>query len=263
MSRTQQLSRRMDVGSQAESGRVMYHKETVVIVAHPDDEVLWFASVLPRADKVVMAFGPLRDEPHLGQARDKAVTQLPFPSVFLRLEEAASFAKADWNSPAENAAGVELVKAGPDVRRAYEANYVALRDCLQGLLHAGQAVFSHNPWGEYGHEDHVLVYRAVESLRREIGFQHWVPAYVSDRSVRLAQSWREKLGQRSASAAIDRSFTASVEAVYQRHSCWTWDSNWSWPSEEWFYQMSDYCEHRRCLGEVQLINVVRSPAVAD
>ena len=240
----------------------MQNSETVIIVAHPDDEILWFASALSRADRVVLAFGPLHDVPSLGAARDNAVAELPFPFTFLKLKEAGSYAKADWNSPTENSIGMELPAARSDVREAYEANFFALRDHLRRSLHAEQTVFSHNPWGEYGHEDHVLVFRVVDSLRREIGFQHWVPAYVSDRSATLAKRWQMKLGSPSAAAAVDPKFTTSIKEIYQKHMCWTWDSDWIWPPEEWFFEMNDHGEKAANLSEIKLINVVRSQTVA-
>ena len=108
----------------------MPHPETVVVVAHPDDEVLWFASVLPRADNVILAFGPYGQVPHLGVARDEAVAELPFPTTFLRLEEAGSYATANWDSPVPTPNGIALDRAPPDVLGAYEANALALRDFI-------------------------------------------------------------------------------------------------------------------------------------
>src|SRR5690606_34980381 len=56
----------------------------------------------------------------------------------------------------------------------YRRNYAMIRSRLADQLLAGMNVFTHAPWGEYGHEDHVQVYRVLESLRDEIGFTLWV-----------------------------------------------------------------------------------------
>jgi LmbE family N-acetylglucosaminyl deacetylase len=238
----------------------MYKSETVVVVAHPDDEVLWFGSLLQQADNVVVAFGPYGEVPHLGTARDKAIAELPFRTTFLRLEEAGSYAQADWIRPAKHPLGIALDLAPLSIQTAYEANFNVLVDRLRGLLHAGQSVFSHNPWGEYGHEDHVLVFRAVEKLRHEIGFDHWVSSYVSERSAPLARHWQADIGACSTRSAIDPTFTASVQAIYAKHQCWTWDADWTWPEEEWFFRMDGGINSEPAQVEPRLIHVVRAQA---
>lgn len=232
-------------------------RETVVVVAHPDDEILWFSSVLPRADNVVLAFGAYAAVPELAEARDKAVAALPLPVTFLRLHEAGSYAGANWQAPIETANGVALERAPEAVRAAYEANFHAVRRHLLETLHAGQDVYSHNPWGEYGHEDHILVFRAVEAARRELGFRHYVSAYVSDRSAGLAQRWMDRMPPRSGLAVTDQAFGASIEAIYRENGCWTWEENWRWPSEEWFFEMTDAAAVPPP-GDVPLIRVLRS-----
>ena len=37
-------------------------KKKILIVAHPDDEVLFFSSILKDVDKVIVCFGPSDDE---------------------------------------------------------------------------------------------------------------------------------------------------------------------------------------------------------
>lgn len=234
----------------------MSDPETIVVVAHPDDEVLWFASVLPRADNVIMAFGPFAEVPDIGPARDAAVADLPFQTSFMRLPEAGTYDSANWAAPTASPFGMTLDWASAEVRAAYETSYGLVRQRLAGLLRPGQVVYSHNPWGEYGHADHVLVFRAVESLRREIGFRHRVSPYVSERSALFARDWRGVVAGRSEAQPVDAGFAASIEAIYHRHRCWTWDANWQWPKEEWFLEMGgEPASHSP--GAFQLINVVR------
>lgn len=233
-------------------------RETIVVVAHPDDEVLWFSSVLPRADEVVLAFGPYAAVPGLAEQRDRAVADLPLPVTFLRLAEAGSYAMADWARPTESASGIELSRAPREIREAYDTNFIAVRDYLLDVLKPGQDVYSHNPWGEYGHEDHVLVFRAVEAARRRIGFRHWVPGYVSDRSAALARQWQGRMPRPSQPSPTDQDFAASIEAIYRRHNCWTWDPGWIWPKQEWFFRMDDAADPASGLGGAPLIEVVRA-----
>ena len=52
-----------------------------------------------------------------------------------------------------------------------------LKDLLRARLGDCRNVITHNPWGEYGHEDHVQVFRAVTALQAELGFAVWVSGY--------------------------------------------------------------------------------------
>ncbi len=229
----------------------------IVVVAHPDDEVLWFSSLLERAANVVLAFGPYSEVPDIGPDRADAVAALPYPTTFLALPEAGTYAAVDWTAPRPSPFGMVLDHASEAIRDAYERNFVRVREQLRPLLTADQAVFSHNPWGEYGHADHVLVFRALEQLRREIGFRHWVSPYVSAQSAPFARTCDSLVIGRSDPAAIDARFSTSVEAIYRQHRCWTWDTDWQWPGEEWFLEIGDRPMNGDRTGAFELIRVTR------
>jgi hypothetical protein len=95
-------------------------------------------------------------------------------------------------------------------------------------------IFTHNPWGEYGHEDHVQVYRIVESLRRELGFKLRVSSYISSRSEPLARQYAETDSVQPLWCPIDPSVAADVADTYKRHGCWTWTDDWTWGKDECF-----------------------------
>ncbi|MBL9033637.1 MAG: hypothetical protein JNN33_02680 [Rhodospirillaceae bacterium] len=213
--------------------------DAALVVAHPDDEVLWFASILARVGRVIIAFRDHDAAPDLGRRRAAAMAELPYRGLIaLAIPEAGSFDGANWDAPTPNEVGLELNAVADDGQEAarYRANFAALRAALRPLLAGRRHVFSHNPWGEYGHEDHVQVYRAVDSLRRELGFRQWATTYCSDHSARLAARFAAPAVP-AVRRAVDGAAARRIAAIYQRHGCWTWLADWTWPAAEFLLPM--------------------------
>ena len=167
-------------------------------MAHPDDEVLWASSLLGRAGRLILAYEALPGRPDITDGRQAALARFPRPVESLRLAETASFGAAAWPEPVETAEGLE-VAAGPGAMpgfdpAAYRAGFAELTARLRPALAGARTVITHAPWGEYGHEDHVQLFRAVEALRDELGLALFVPAYVSARSAALMQRALGRLG---------------------------------------------------------------------
>jgi LmbE family N-acetylglucosaminyl deacetylase len=124
----------------------------------------------------------------------------------------------------------------PPARLRYEANYPKLVNALRPVLAQCDAVYTHNPWGEYGHAEHLQVYRAVAALQAEIGFVLWFSNYVSNRSWRLAQhlagqiTWTERIEQQP-----DEALARQCMRVYVRAGAWTWTRLHRWPRSETLY----------------------------
>ena len=73
-------------------------------------------------------------------------------------------------------------------------------------------VFTHNPWGEYGHLDHILI-------------SQWVKGHCSD--ILMQSNWmpvkRHGLGQEIKKAEWDENFYQTIKGIYVKHNVWTWD----------------------------------------
>lgn len=89
----------------------------------------------------------------------------------------------------------------------------------------GDVVFTHNPYGEYGHMDHVLVFNIV---LKTVG----VPIWFTD--IVLESNWysgdflpcRMKslfYADKMKDAVLDDSFYSRCRAYYDKHKVWTWD----------------------------------------
>lgn len=207
----------------------------VIVVAHPDDEILWLSSVMARADAVVLCFGAPYGRPEKAENRERAVAHLPIAGLEnLALPESGAKMLADWENPELTETGIK--SSDPEAQARYEANFAVLIAKLRPILTGATDVYTHNPWGEYGHTEHIQVYRAVQALQAELCFTIWFSNYVAPRTRHLARElgrgkiWREKQTLRT-----DRAIAHRLMKVYQLHDVWTW-SNWhKWPETETLY----------------------------
>ena len=214
---------------------------SVIVMAHPDDEVLWASSALGRAGRVILAYEALPGRPDVTEGRRAALARFPRAVESLRLTETGAFGAAAWPDPVETPEGLE-VAAGPGAMRGfdpagYRARFAELRDRLRPALAGARTVITHAPWGEYGHEDHVQLCRAVEALRDELGLALWVPGYVSARSAALMQRTLGRLGAPTPPMPTDRALAAELRGLYRATGCWTWSDDHEWPETEVFYPL--------------------------
>jgi len=206
-------------------------KKRVLVVAHPDDEVLWFSSIASQVDKVIMCF--------LGGSgftcqRKLAIRNHPLGAIVsLGLRQSGAFVQADWKSPIETDVGIDIVH-NDRVRKRYTENFHALVKLLSPELRDCEEVFTHNPWGEYGHEEHIQIYRAVRTLQDAFGFDLWVDNYCGCRSITLLQEYLFGQYARYETHRIDSLFTEKLKKVYLQHGAWTWQENYEWFNEESF-----------------------------
>ena len=211
----------------------------VLVVAHPDDEALWFSSVLRDVDRTIVCYRDMASDPACTAGRRSALEELPLRSVAcLGLADAETFEAADWSAPRETRYGLEVrrhARSMPGLSpETYRANFERLLRELREPLAGAQVVYTHGPWGEYGHEDHVQVFRAVDELRREMGFELRFPLYASEKSAALLARYLPRLPAAWDVRPTDAALAARLRAIYERHRCWTWYPGYEWPSEEAF-----------------------------
>ena len=232
-------------------------RNSLIVAAHPDDELLWFGAILKNVDRVIVVFEDFWPDQAIGPARAKALANYPREGVStLRMAEAATYGCADWQKPKLSKWGIELGQrsemrdakqalkqlvgksnAPPaGIRLTYQQNFDVLKDRLRGELTADMNVFTHNPWGEYGHEDHVLVYRILNDLRAEIGFTLWMSNYCSERALPLATTYFDSAQPKFDTLWVDKVFADRVAQVYRDAGCWTWADDWKWFQTECYMQ---------------------------
>jgi LmbE family N-acetylglucosaminyl deacetylase len=208
---------------------------SVVVAAHPDDEILWLSAALADARPVVLCFGAPFGRPEKATARRRAVAELGLPHLAdLALPESGVRKLVDWSQPELTPTGMSIADASGQAR--YDTNFMRLLADLRPLLAGASDVYTHNPWGEYGHPEHVQVYRAVTVLQAEQPFTLWFSNYVGPSSWGLAQRlgaapcWVEKR-----IVQPDLILAKRLRRIYRRHGVWTWSRLHRWPAQETLY----------------------------
>lgn len=234
---------------------------SVIIAAHPDDEILWFSSIMQDVSEIIIVYEDYWADPELGAKRAKAVRELPHPSVSsLKIAEAGTYGSAHWSNPQLSNYGLEFGQIAilreikrrvkrtlpfktmrartsqKSVWQNYCENYHLIYEKLKIRLTPEMNVFTHNPWGEYGHEEHVHLFRVVDQLRSEIGFTLWMSNYCTDRSLPLAERYFSKDKINYVRLPTNIAYAEQVANVYRKYNCWTWDDHWVWFEDECFMQ---------------------------
>jgi LmbE family N-acetylglucosaminyl deacetylase len=230
-----------------------------VVVAHPDDEILWLSGVVASVDRIVFCFGDQFDRPKSSAARRRAVAALPLAGlVDLGFPESGAGVSVDWTRPQTTPTGIEITDA--EARARYEANYPRLVDALRQELQGYGNVYTHNPWGEYGHAEHIQVYRAVATLQAELGCTIWFSTYVGAASRPLARRvGRLPVWTHRRTIPSDPVLAHRLKRLYQRHGAWTWTRFHRWPASETLYARlpEDSAQTRRPLAGEWLLDVSR------
>lgn len=111
----------------------------VLIVAHPDDEILWFNP--EDFDRIIIVFSERNDKPGQGKGRWMAMKEHPLAD---RITCLAMTESNFWRDQSQG--------------KLHADNYKAL--CAElAKIHA-DSVTTHNAMGEYQHADHILVHNA-------------------------------------------------------------------------------------------------------
>lgn len=209
-------------------------RRCVVVMAHPDDEILWASSLLAAAKKIILCYGDSPPEPAIGEGRRALLRDFPLKTVVgLNIAESDVHLAVDWRHPVETAYGIQCGRNGD----AYARNFHLLREALEDHLEEGDIVVTHNPWGEYGHEEHVQVYRAVADVKRQRNFRLFVTGYVSDRVLHFMEKNMPRLGPAVAMLPTDKDLCQTLKLQYQAHKIWTWEDAYAWPDHECFYEV--------------------------
>ena len=213
--------------------------KSILVVAHPDDEVLWFSSILERIEHVVFCFMAVRSTPGFERRRHEVLSSYPPEHVTsLGLDESEVLNGADWRDPVATDFGLKVAVSEYSLpgfsESRYRHNYSKLVTALEHKLAGYKNVFTHNPWGEYGNEEHVQVYRAVSALQVRMGFRLWFSNYCSNKTGNMMAQYVPKLVSNHATFATNKTLARKIKAIYQQNNCWTWNDDYEWPNRETF-----------------------------
>ncbi len=209
-------------------------EKSIIVAAHPDDEILWFSSIIGKVNDILICFLELRAKPYRTLGRKKSLQEYPLKNVScLGLEESEAFWNVNWRNPVITKFGMETANNVVSARR-YEDNYYALMELLKNRLAGYKNVFTHNPWGEYGHVEHVHIYRVLKDLQKTLNFELWFSNYCSNKSFNLLLEHIMECHSKYMTFQTDKRLAAAIKTLYQKNEGWTWYADYEWFNEESF-----------------------------
>lgn len=210
---------------------------SILVVAHPDDEILWFGSIVKDVGQIIICFLDDPNSPGLGEARKRSLRDHPYhkKTTCLGLPETGTFNQASWPQPEVTDFGLKITKS-PDANQVYEERAGQLRDSLEPLIKKAKNIFTHNPWGEYGHAEHVMVHRIVMSIAEHTGAAIWHSNYVSRWSQPLMEKYLSNSHAEYHQNDIDTAAMLELSSVYKQHETWTWVNDYAWFPQECYIQ---------------------------
>lgn len=230
---------------------------SILVVAHPDDEILWFSSIASDVDQVIVCYQDVPGNPVWSNGRRKSLLEHPLRNISsLDITESYAFNGANWDSPVITPYGLEISKKGKSADE-YISNFALLKQRLSGILSRYANVFTHNPWGEYGHEEHVQVYRAVKELQQELKFNVWFSNYCSNKSFSLMQRYIAGFTSDYLTLRTNSSLAHDARDIYMKHECMTWYHDYVWFSEESFMNDTAISESNGNSGHIFPLNFIK------
>jgi len=220
-------------------------KNYKIIVAHPDDEIIFFSSILRQASKVIICFSETLDKT-VNNGRLKLLNKIPFKNfLFLKIKEPNIFNTTNWSFDKKR---YGLKKPNKNIKK-YKKYCVQLEYKLSNILKFGDTVYTHNPWGEYGHEEHILVFKTIIKLSKKLNLKIFVNGYVSNKSFNLMKLKQHWLSKEFKFKNIDQDLTKKISQIYKSNFCWTFNDDYKWPKKDIFYKINkDFIRSKKKLN---------------
>ena len=198
-----------------------------IVVAHPDDEVLWASSIIQGARKVIICFTQSPLSQKVTDGRNYFKGRSPDNFVFLDLPESRLKERNIYSFLSRK---VHLQSS--DLAR----NELLISQHLQHEIN-DEIIFTHNPWGEYGHPEHIQVHRVVASFCQSRQKRLYVFGYYSSATFFSRRNFllKNQVGE-TLHLPTNKDIYCDLRDLYILSECWTWDPKYMPPQDEFFYR---------------------------
>lgn len=164
----------------------------LLIVAHPDDEILWFNP--KNFDKIVICFDDREDNYEIYKARQRVLKQHPLKDKIVNLRMLESGYSSDISD---------------SQRQVHQETGDELRKKLKPHIEKADLIYTHNSWGEHQeHPDHIMVHEIVRELAK-------CPIYCFDG---ITPRTHKEVKMED----VDLEFYSQVRDLYLKEGAWTW-----------------------------------------
>ncbi len=179
----------------------------ILIVAHPDDEMLWFNPEY--FDRIFIVFSGRNDKPDFEEKRTKLMAALPYSS------------KIELFGITES-----LYNKYPEMRDRFNETKIHLLNKLASLKNLPiTEIFTHNYFGEYYHYDHILVNHCVRQIFKS-SVNIYMPTLLLKRQLFRDDITAKKLNLKTlATISINMNIRAFklTRKQYKNQGIWTWN----------------------------------------
>jgi len=181
-------------------------KNMVMLVAHPDDEVIFGWPVLKEAKRIICCSSDLHN-PERAWCKDRLAA----------LKEVGSLVDAEVFCLDYNSEFYRLSTRDGKLNEFVEE----VLDLLRCLIpkYEDDIIFTHNSWGEYGNIDHILVNQIARLTDRKI--------ITTD--IAIDAGWFKVenlfLKEEISKHTIDLNFYEKCKKIYDKYGCWTWSKD--------------------------------------
>lgn len=209
--------------------------KSIIIVAHPDDEILFFSSLFFEADKIVVCFSDCNDQ-IVSAGRRELQNVFPHSKVeWLDIQQSSSYLSSDWDAPQVTESGL-FIKTDSET---YLQNFELISSYINQIINGYDTVYTHNPWGEYGHEEHVLVFNAILKASQHRQINLLVSGYRSDRSLELFRKRQHLISGPFYVKRVPLDLCYELKNLYTKYNCWTFTDDYQWPELEIFLSIKN------------------------
>ncbi len=199
--------------------------EYIVVVAHPDDEILWASSIIKNAKKVIICFGKTSSLT-ISKGRIGFALKAPKNFCFLNIPEP--------NDIGFNYFPIKSLTSDNCSKLSYF--YKNLTQELLGLIDS-EIVYTHNPWGEYGHLQHIEVNKVVNNICKKKHLRLKIFGYYHLRTLFERNYFLKQNNINIERKEILKEHFYLIKKQYIQNKCWTWYNSYSPKKYEYFYEL--------------------------
>lgn len=208
--------------------KINYSKNNyIVVVAHPDDEILWASSIIKNAKKVIICFGKTSSE-MISEGRKGFSIKAPKNFFFLNIPE-----------PNDITFDYFPIKSQTSDNNSYLSHFYSnIKEILLELIDS-KIVYTHNQWGEYGHLQHIEVNKIVDYICQKKKLKLKVFGYYHFRTIFRRNHFFKKYNVKVEKKEVSKEHFFLIKKQYIENKCWTWFDTYKPKSYEYFYEIID------------------------